>query len=170
MKKLFIVSIIVSLILLCGCNEDEKNLYLPEAKNDKLFAVTTEAETYKGDGYTINISDKIYRCEKDFEEGFLEESWERKTSDDVKITVTTYKNTDEITARGIFLRENDDYIFEDLMGYSICGIEADGDTLWFNLHTSGEDVYIVSWEYPKNAEEHIKKELSQIAQTFKLLK
>lgn len=170
MKKLFIVSIIVSLILLCGCSKYEKKLYLPEAKNDKLFAVTTEAETYKGGGYTINISNKIYRYEKDFEKGYLEESWERKKSDDVKITVTTYKNTDEITARGIFLSENDDFVFEDLMGYSICGMEADGDTLWFNLHTSGEDVYIVSWEYPKNAGENIKEELSGIAQTFKLLK
>ena len=168
MKKLLIVSLILSMILLCGCSKDEKKLYLPEAKNDKLYTVTTETEIYKGDGYTINISDKIYRYEKDFEEGFLEESWERKKSDDVKITVGTYKNTDEITARGIFLRENDDYIFEDLMGYSICGVEADGDTLWFNLHTSGKDVYIVSWKYPKNAEESIKEELSDIAQTFRI--
>lgn len=170
MKKFFIVSIIVSLILLCGCSKYEKKLYLPEAKNDKLFAVTTEVETYKGAGYTINISDKFYRHEKDFEKGYLEECWERKKSDDAKITVTTYKNTDEITARGIFLRENDDYVFEDLMGYSICGIEADGDSLWFNIHTSGEDVYIVSWEYSKNAGENIKEELSGIAQTFKISK
>ena len=97
MKRFLIVFLIASLILICGCNKDEKKPYIPEVKND-------------------------------------------------------------------------DFVFEDLMGYSICGMEADEDTLWFNIHTSGEDVYIVSWEYTKNAGEHIKNELSQIAQTFKLSK
>ena len=54
------------------------------------------------------------------------------------------------------------------MGYSLCGMEPDGDTLWFNLHISGETVYIVSWEFPKNTSEDLQKELSSIAGTFTL--
>ncbi len=169
MKKFIAILMTLLLIPICGCSNNEKKPYLPKAENDKMF-ITTESKQHKGDGYTINISDKVYNYEQDFEDSFLEESWERKNIDDVKISVTSYKNTDEITARGIFLRENDDYIFEDLMGYSICGMEADGDTLWFNIHVSEKDVYIVSWEYPKNAKESIKKELSHIAQTFKVSK
>ena len=172
MKKLFSFILIISLVLICGCTKKEmgkeKSIYLPEAKNDKIFTHTLEKSTHKGDGYTISLPEKDYRYEKEFDDGAIEESWKLKQNDNVKIMVTTYKNTDEITARVMFLKENDDYIFEDFTGYSICGAEPDGDTLWFNIHQKEETVYIVSWEYPKNTKEHIKEELSQIAGTFEI--
>ena len=54
------------------------------------------------------------------------------------------------------------------MGYSLCGIEPDGDVLWFNLYESNGAVYIVSWEYPKNTKEDLKDELASIVKSFKL--
>ena len=65
----------------------------------------------------------------------------------------------------MFLRDNNDYVFEDLTGYPLCGTEFDGDVLWFNLHQVGSTVYIVSWEYPKNTSDELKDELENIAQT-----
>ena len=141
--------------------------YIPEAQNDKI--ITSVGISHSGEGYTINIPGKGYRYERDFDDGGFEEKWEYTKRDNVQIKVTTYKNTDETTARGRFLRENDDYIFEDLMGYPACGIELDGDTLWFNVHQSGGNVYIVSWEYPKNASDELKTELSKIAESFKIV-
>ena len=163
MKKIIVCAIIVALT---GCGNANRKQYLPEAQNDKI--ITSVGISYRGDGYTIDIPEKDYRYERDFDDGGFEEKWEYKKGDDVQINVTSYKNTDETTARARFLRENKDYIFEDLMGYSVCGTELDGDTLWFNLHQSGENVYIVSWEYPKNTDEQLKMELSAIAETFKL--
>ena len=125
---------------------------------------------HKGEGYTITVPTKDYHYEKDYDDGALEEKWEYIKNDDVEIKVTTYKNSDEISARSRFLKDNEDYIFEDLMGYSLCGVEIDGDTLWFNLHVSGKTVYIVSWEFPKNTSNDLQKELSNIAQTFAVTK
>lgn len=96
----------------------------------------------------------------------MEEKWEYTKKDDVEIKVSTYKNSDEISARTKFLKEYEDYIFEDLLGYSICGQELDGDTLWFNLHVADKTVYIVSWEYPKNTKDDLKTKLANIASTF----
>jgi len=170
MKKSIIFLLAYLLIFFSGCGKkDEKKMYLPEAQNDKVYTtIGGENKSHKGEGYTINIPTKDYRYEKEYDDGALEEKWEYTKKDDMKIKVTTYKNSDEIKARGKFLEDNEDYIFEDLMGYSLCGIEPDGDTLWFNLHISDKTVYIVSWEYPKNTSEDLKKELSNIAQTFSL--
>ena len=151
-------------------NSDKpKNLYLPEAKNDKIYTTIGGGnETHQGEGYTIAVPDKNYRYEKEYDDGALEEKWEYTKKDDVEIKVTTYKNSDEISARTKFLKDYDEYIFEDLLGLSLCGQEIDGDTLWFNIHISGETVYIVSWEFPKNTSEDLQKELSSIAGTFTL--
>ena len=180
MKKLIIMALALVIFALCGCDVDEreKNLYLPEAENDKIYTTIggeekgkeyqTKADFHRGDGYTVTVSSDTYRYEKEYDDGALEEKWEHKKKDDVEIRVTTYENTDAITARGKFLRENDDYIFEDLLGLSLCGQEPDGDTLWFNIHESNGNVYIVSWEFPKNTSEDLQKELSSIAETFTL--
>ncbi len=167
MKKMAWVLLIIVLLAIGGC-KDKKDLYLPEAKNDKVFTtIGGEDTTHQGDGYTLTVTAKNYRYEKDYDDGNLEEAWDYTKKEDVEIRVTTYKNSDEISARRRFLRENDDYIFEDLTGFSVCGIEPDGDTLWFNIHEANGTVYIVSWEYPKNTKENLKNELAQIAQTFK---
>ena len=166
-KKIILILMMVFLVLITGCKDSKKNLYLPESENDKIYTTIGGADkSHKGESYTISIPTKDYRYDKDYDDGALEEKWEYTKKDDVQIKVTTYKKSDEISARNKFLREYDDYIFEDLMGYSLCGQEIDGDTLWFNLHVSGETVYIVSWEFPKNTSEDLQKELSDIAGTF----
>ena len=170
MKKVTLILLMITLLMITGCKDHRtKTPYLPEAKNDKIYTtIGGEDDKYQGEGYTITVPSKNYRYEKDYDDGAFEEKWEYTKKDDVKIKVTTYKNSDEISARTKFLRDNEDYIFEDLMGYSLCGQELDGDTLWFNLHVSNGTVYIVSWEFPKNTSEDLQKELSNIAGTFTL--
>ena len=169
MKKFTLIIFIIVLLTITGCKDNKKNLFLPEAKNDKIYTtIGSEDETHQGEGYTITVPSKDYRYEKEYDDGALEEKWEYTKKDDVEIKVTTYKNSDEISARTKFLKEYDEYIFEDLMGQSLCGQELDGDTLWFNIHISGETVYIVSWEFPKNTSEDLQKELSSTAGTFTL--
>lgn len=165
MKRITLILLIICLFSVVGCKGKE---YIPEAKNDKIYTTVGNERVYQGEEYTIAVPDENYRYEKDYDDGNLEEKWEYAQKDDVEIKVTTYKATDEITARGKFLKDNEDYVFEDLMGYSLCGTEADGDTLWFNLHEYDETVYIVSWEYPKNTSEELKTELASIAQTFRI--
>ena len=170
MKKITLILFATMLVLICGCEDyDRRDIYLPKAENDKVFTtVGGESGSHKGEGYTITVPEKDYRYEKEYDDGALEEIWEYTKKDDIEIKVTTYKNSDEISARTKFLKDYDDYIFEDLLGYSLCGQELDGDTLWFNIHISGETVYIVSWEFPKNTSEDLQKELSNIAGTFTL--
>ena len=133
-----------------------------------IYFIGGDSESHKGESYTIIIPSKDYRYEKDYDDGALEEKWEYTKKDDVEIKVTTYKNSDEISARTKFLKDYDEYIFEDLLGQSLCGQELDGDTLWFNIHISGETIYIVSWEFPKNTSKELQNELSSIAGTFTL--
>ncbi len=168
MKKYIIMGLIIFTAIFSGCEDSgKKNIYLPEAKNDKVFtAIGGEDKSHQGVGYSLTIPTKDYRYEKEYDDGALEEKWEYTKKDDVEIKVTTYNDSDEISARSKFLKGYEDYIFEDLMGYSLCGQELDGDTLWFNIHVSGETVYIVSWEFPKNTNENLQKELSDIAGTF----
>ena len=166
MKKLTFIFIMIIALSLTGCKGmPKKSHYPPEAENNTAYTVGGE-DIHQGEGYTIAVPSKDYRFEKDFDDGAFEETWEYKKKDDVEIKVTTYQKTDEITARERFLRENRDYIFEDLMGYPLCGEERDGDTLWFSAYVSGETVYIVSWEYPKNTKDDLKTELANIAETF----
>ena len=170
MKKITLILLMITLLMITGCKDNnQKNLYLPEAKNDKVYTtIGGENESHQGEGYTITVPTENYRYEKDYDDGALEEKWEYTKIDNVEIKVTTYKNSDEISARTKFLKDYDEYIFEDLLGQSLCGQELDGDTLWFNIHISGETVYIVSWEFPKNTTEALQKELSGIAGTFAL--
>ena len=169
MKRVIFIISMIAIITMSGCTWGQKHLYTPEATNDKTYTtVGMDEKTYHGDGYAITIPEKTYLYEKDYDDGNMEEKWEYTKKDDVEIKVTTYKNTDEITARGKFLRENNDYIFEDLTGYSLCGMEPDGDTLWFNLHIKDDIVYIVSWEYPHNTKDDLKRELADIVATFEL--
>lgn len=171
MKSLLLIMFVIIVLITGGCSSDNRNIILPEATNDKtISSVGIEEKAYEGNGYTITIPQKNYRFEKDYDDGTLEEKWEYTKLDDTAIKVTTYKNTDAGTARSRFLMENDDYIFEDFMGYPVCGTEPDGDTLWFSLYESDGDIYIVSQEYPKYADESIITELADIAKTFKVAK
>ena len=171
MKKIVLVLLVMSMIVIGGCVRiGNKNLYLPEMKNDKTYTAIGGGDgIYQGEGYTLAIPDKTYRYEKEYDDGNMEETWEYIKRDDVEIKVTTFRNTDAVTARGRFLRDNDDYIFEDLTGETICGSEFDGDTLWFRMYESEGVTYILSWKYPKNTKEDLKKELADIAKTFTLV-
>ena len=171
MKKITLILIMITLLMITGCKDNkQKNLYLPEAKNDKVYTTIGGGdETHQGEGYTITVPTENYRYEKDYDDGALEEKWEYTKIDNVEIKVTTYKNSDEISARTKFLKDYDEYIFEDLLGQSLCGQELDGDTLWFNIHISGETVYIVSWEFPKNTKDDLETELANMASTFQVV-
>lgn len=193
MKKFVLILTVLSMVFaIAGCNAGKKNLFLPEAKNDKIYTTIggenengqkqsekvnltvtvngekspVEAVMHEADDYSLYIPTKGYRYEKDYDDGNLEEKWDSITKDDVEIKITIYSGTDEIKARNRFLRDNDDYIFEDLMGYPLCGSERDGDVLWFDLHEANGNVYIVSWEYPKNTDDYTKAELAAIAESF----
>lgn len=162
MKKVLVLSFIISFALFLGCKgKVNDKAYLPEAKNDKVY---TEVGT--GEDYIIDIPSDDYLYEKVHTNGATEEKWVHIKSDGAQIKVITYVNSDELSARGKFLKDNEDYIFEDLTGYSLCGQKNNGDTLWFNLYNMGETVYIVSWQYPKNAGEDLQNELANIAGTF----
>lgn len=170
MKKITLILLMMALIMVAGCEDNnQKNIYLPEAKNDKSYTTIGGGdETHNGEGYTLAVPAKGYHYEKDYDDGILEEKWDYTKKDDVELKVTTFKNSDEISARGRFLGDNEDYIFEDVTEYPLCGQELDGDTLWFNIHESNGTVYIVSWEYPRNTKDDLKEELANIAGTFKL--
>ena len=171
MKRTFLILGIITLLLVSGCENRDRKRYIPKSQNDKTYTqIGGEEKNAKQSekGYTIDIPEENYRYEKDYDDGAFEEKWERKRSNDVEIKVTTYKNADAETARRRFLREHDDYVFEDLLGYPLCGTEFDGDAMWLYLYESGETIYIVSWEYPKNADETVITELEEITGTFKL--
>ncbi len=171
MKRLTVIFLMFGVLVFSGCaDRGQNNMYLPEANNDKTYAEIGGGDgAHQGDGYTLAVPKEGYRYEIDYEDGNLEEAWDYTKKDAVEIKVTTYKNSDSISARGRFLMDNDDYIFEDMTGESICGVEPDGDTLWFRMHEANGTTYIISWEYPKNTNEDLKKELSDIANTFELV-
>ena len=86
MKKTALILLLMTLFMLGGC-KSEKNLYLPEAKNDKVFTtIGGEDTTHQGDGYTLTVPAKNYRYEKDYDDGALEETWEYTKKDDVQIS------------------------------------------------------------------------------------
>ena len=77
MKKITLILLMLTLLMITGCKDNEKNLYLPEAKNDKIYAtIGGENETHQGEGYAISVPDKNYRYEKEYDDGALEEKWE----------------------------------------------------------------------------------------------
>ena len=87
MKKITLILLMITLLMITGCKDDkQKNLYLPEAKNDKIYTtIGGESESHKGEGYTITIPEKDYRYEKEYDDGALEEKWEYTKKDDVEI-------------------------------------------------------------------------------------
>ena len=47
MRKFFSVSIFITLLMLSGCTVTNKNSYLPEAKNDKIYTTVGGDEKAK---------------------------------------------------------------------------------------------------------------------------
>ena len=171
MKKTALILLIITMTVFTGCKENKKNIYLPEAENDKIYTtIGGNNGMHIGDGYTLIFASENFRYEKEYDDGNLEEKWEHTKKDDVEIKVTTYKNKDEITARKKFLKDNDEYVFEDLTHSEPCGKNSEGDLLCFRVIPTKEDVFIISWEYPNNSADEVKKELWRIYETFAVTK
>ena len=178
MKRLGVYCLAIALIFtVAGCAKE--TAYLPEVKQDHVVGTVGELPpmteidksdwmAYPGNGYHISVAQNGFRYETDFDDGVFEESWETVSTDDAKVCVILYQNSDETKARSMFLQEHDDYIFEDFTGESHCGTEPDGDTLWFRMYQSGDTVYLLSWEYPKSASDDVISALHAIADTFQL--
>ncbi len=184
MKKKIFICVGLLAVVLSGCagkgndgktgNDELKgNIYISQRdeKSDiKFDGEETPASTslYTGNGYSIYIPDDEFRKGMDFDDGILEDYWENKTNEDVEIHVATYSGVTPEKAQQHFLKENDDYIFEDLTGMPVCGREKEGDALWFFAETNEDNTYIVSWKYPKAAEDAISAKLAKIAETFQV--
>lgn len=123
---------------------------------------------YQGQGYTISIPDSGWRLERDVDDGVFEDTWESTVSDDVELQVSRYEGKTAAAARDAFVRDHDDYRFDDLTGDLVTGSERDGDVLVFFTRETGGTTYLVSWQYPAYAAEGFGSRLRQIADTFQL--
>lgn len=175
--KRFALYVLVGALLvsLAGCGK--KNEFVPEAKNDRTVATvggstvpTTDWMAYPGNGYHISVPPSGFHYETDFDDGAFEETWETLADDDARVQVTMYRNMDETAARGMFLRENEDYVFEDFTGETHCGFERDGDVLCFRVYPTESAVYILSWEYTDRTSDETVAILNTIANSFELVK
>ena len=185
MKRIILVFLACSLFL-CACG---KKLILPDATNDQTIGIIGGADgptsiivgepkdvlknlsckTHTGDGYTIEIPEKGWEYEKDLDNGAIEESWEPVKNDHAELTIRTY-SLPLIEARRHFMAENDDFIFEDLMGETICGFDKSdgGRVLWFRCFETEKRTYFLAWEYSALASDNSSILLSAIADTFTL--
>ncbi len=184
MKKRTIIVAGLFICLLSGCfgrgndgktgNEELKgNIYISQRDEKSEIAFEGEetpvsASLYTGNGFSIYIPDDEFRKGFDFDDGILEDYWESKQNEDAEIHVSTYSGVTSDKAKEHFLRENDDYIFEDLTGMPLCGQEKDGDTLWFFVSSNENNTYIVSWEYPAGVADTLGPKLAKIAETFQV--
>ncbi len=182
-KKLFII-VGVFALLLSGCfgrgndnktgNEDlSGNIYI--SQRDEKSEIAFEGEEapvptslYTGNGFSIYIPDDEFKKGMDFDDGILEDYWESKANEDAEIHVSVYSGVTSEKAQEHFLKENDDYIFEDLVGMPLCGQEKDGDTLWFFVSSNENNTYIVSWKYPASVADTLGARLAKIAETFQV--
>ncbi len=184
MKKVLLLVLCVTLLCSCG-----KKLFLPEATNDHTFGIiggadgptsiivgepkdvlkNLPAKTHNGDGYVIEIPESGWAYEKELDDGALEETWSPVGNDHAELTVRTYP-LPLIESRRLFLEENEDYIFEDLMGETICGFDRGdgGRVLWFRSFETEGKTYYLSWEYSALASDNSAAIMSAIAETFQL--
>lgn len=158
-------------------NPTAEELGRPE-KADLTFIVEGETDTvpatlYIGQGYSIYIPDTGWRLDRGLDDGIPEETWESTLNDDVELTVSHYGGVTQQQAREAFAADNNDYLFEDLLGGEwgnpLVGIDDDGDRLAFMSTEGNGAVYIVSWKYPAAAAEGFGARLAQIAETFELM-
>ena len=185
MKQVLLVFLVCSL-LLCSCG---KKLFLPEAKNDHTFGIIGGADgptaiivggeddvlkdlptkAHQGDGYVIEIPEKGWMYDRDVDDGCLEETWTPIANDHAELTVRTYP-LGLLESRKLFFEENDDYLFEDLTGETICGFDKEdgGRVLWFRCFEAEGKTYYLSWEYSALASDNSARIMSAISSTFQL--
>ena len=173
MKRVLLLLVAVTLLCSCGKSDfsygviggaDGPTAIIVGEQKDVLRDLPTK--THAGDGYTIEIPEKGWKYEKEYDDGVLEETWE---NDHAELLIYTY-SLPLIEARRAFLAEKDDYIFEDLMGETICGFDrADsGRILWVRCYESGEKTIFLCWEYSALASDNSSIILSAVAETFAL--
>jgi predicted small lipoprotein YifL len=175
MKRLTIYFVLAAMLVsLTGCGK--KHEFLPDARNDYTYRTvgemtvpTTDWVAYPGNGYHISTPPSGFYYETDFDDGAFEESWDVIADDDACVKVTMYQNMDETDARGMFLREHEEYMFEDL-GETQYGSEHDGDSLCFRVYPTENSVYILSWEYTSRTSDDTIAILNTIANSFALTK
>ena len=145
----------------------------PSAPPAQEFRVEGQQEqvavtVHQGSGYTISIPADGWRLERDADDGAYEETWESTVNDDVELQVSRYEGRSAAEARTAFIRDHDDYRFDDPAGSLVTGQERDGDVLAFFSHEQDGVAYIVSWQYPAYAAEGFGARLRQMAETFQL--
>ena len=148
-----------------------------------VLEVTVEGETeevpaalFIGQGYSLYIPEEGWRHEKDLDDGAAEDTWESILNGEVELEVRQYPASPDRTpdaVKAAFVKGRD-YVFEDLMGGGLgdplAGVDEDGDFLSFMAAQSGDGtVYVISWEYPREAAEGFGTRLAQIANTFQLM-
>lgn len=185
MKKRDLLPLALTALLLTACGGETigaEPSQEPEptgrAENTELlFTVEGQTETvpaalYVGSGYSICIPEEGWQLEQDSEDGISEDCWESTVNDDVELRVLRFPGWDLQSAMNWLTAEEDDYVFEDLMGGtwgdSLTGLDDDGDALCFMGTESGDVAYLVVWEYPAETAEGFGTRLAQIAGTFAL--
>lgn len=185
MRKTGLVSVVLTALLLTACGGGNAGQEPPQqaaetGNGDKLeLTFTVEGQTesvpaalYTGEGYSICIPEEGWRLEQATEDGDSEERWESTVNDDVELRVLRFPGWDLRTAMNWLAAEEDDYVFEDLMGGtwgdSLMGLDDDGDALCFMGTESGDVAFLVVWEYPAEGAEGFGTRLAQIAGTFTL--
>lgn len=106
-------------------------------------------------GYSLYVPKEGWWLDKEGpEDGFAyEDCWESIQRDDVELCVRCYTGVTREEAQSRFLRDKNDYLFEDLMGEELFGWdERDGEYLTFYMEERGDCVYVVYWEYPAQEE------------------
>ena len=201
MKKRAVFGVLLTMLVLTGCGSRQQNVPVPpktsaadqlqsapvmpspivdENHPDELsVGVTTQTETetvpmsqYMGQGYSIQIPETGWRLEQDMDDGIPEDRWENILRDDVELTVSRYTGMTAEAARAVFVADEEDYRFEDLLGGEwgdpLTGTEPDCDVLSFMSCEGADAVYIVSWQYPAKAAEKFSDLLRQMADTFEV--
>lgn len=127
-------------------------------------------------GYSIYIPDGGWHLETDHNDdgAVWEDTWESTFNDDVELGVRCYAGVTAEEARDRFLRDEDDYLFEDLMGGALgdplTGVDTeDNDVLGFMTAEKDGNVYVVYWKYPSEAAEGFGARLPVVADTFRVM-
>lgn len=127
-------------------------------------------------GYSIYIPDEGWQFDSDvYEDGAIwEDQWESVHNDDVELAVRCYAEMTAADARECFLRDEDDYVFEDLLGGELgktplTGTDLeDGEKLAFVTAEKDGNTYVVYWKHPVEATEGFGTRLPIMAETFQL--
>lgn len=126
-------------------------------------------------GYSLYIPDEGWKFSGDvYEDGAIwEDQWESVDNDDVELAVRCYAEMTAAEARERFARDQDDYVFEDLMGGDLGdplmgADDEDGGKLCFMAGEKDGSTYVVYWKYPADAAEGFGTRLPIIAETFQM--